>query len=105
IEREVDQGSHFHFTGHRPAEADDVEALYDEGEPRLHNYRSPRAFNVLLAEDLPTNADLAMLRLKQQGHQVTWVEDGKQAVVTVTQQDFDLVLMDVQMPEMDGLEA
>ncbi|MEW6098924.1 MAG: PAS domain-containing protein [Pseudomonadota bacterium] len=60
---------------------------------------------VLLAEDNPLNQELACEILERAGVEVTTVGTGAQAVREVQRQHFDLVLMDVQMPEMDGLEA
>lgn len=105
IESELGKGSQFHFIAHLPEAADDQEALYETQATSQQCYVSPRSFNVLLAEDLVTNAELAMLRLSQQGHEITWVENGLQAVEAVQNIPFDVVLMDIQMPEMDGLEA
>ncbi|MCH7685559.1 MAG: response regulator, partial [Planctomycetes bacterium] len=60
---------------------------------------------ILLAEDSLVNQKLAISVLEKQGHYITVANNGKQAVDAVMSDDFDLVLMDVQMPEMDGLEA
>ncbi|PWC78304.1 hybrid sensor histidine kinase/response regulator [Azospirillum sp. TSH64] len=60
---------------------------------------------ILLAEDLAMNRDLAVTMLTRAGHRVDAVDDGAAAVATVQEQPYDLVLMDVQMPVMDGLEA
>jgi CheY-like chemotaxis protein len=60
---------------------------------------------ILLAEDNEVNRRVAIRILEKEGHSVVAVEDGKKAVAAVLSQNFDLVLMDVQMPEMDGLEA
>ncbi|MGC2635946.1 MAG: response regulator [Acidobacteriaceae bacterium] len=60
---------------------------------------------VLLAEDNPVNQTLAMRILERLGHRVEVVNNGREAVERSQAEDFDLVLMDVQMPEMDGLEA
>jgi len=60
---------------------------------------------ILLAEDLAMNRDLAVTMLTRAGHQVDAVDDGAAAVAAVQEQPYDLVLMDVQMPVMDGLEA
>jgi CheY-like chemotaxis protein len=51
------------------------------------------------------NQKLAILLLEQQGHTVTVANNGKEAVAKWTEQEFDVILMDVQMVEMDGLEA
>jgi CheY-like chemotaxis protein/HPt (histidine-containing phosphotransfer) domain-containing protein len=63
------------------------------------------ALRILLAEDAYPNQVLVVRLLDKQGHTVTIANNGKEAVVLLKQQAFDLVLMDVQMPEMDGLEA
>ena len=60
---------------------------------------------VLLAEDNVVNQRLAVKLLERRGHEVVVVSTGRQAADAVTQQAFDAVLMDVQMPEMDGFEA
>ncbi|PYK97702.1 MAG: hypothetical protein DME19_15330, partial [Verrucomicrobia bacterium] len=61
--------------------------------------------NILLAEDHPVNRELAMTILTQEGHRVTEACDGKEALALALRLHFDVVLMDVQMPELDGLEA
>jgi CheY-like chemotaxis protein/HPt (histidine-containing phosphotransfer) domain-containing protein len=63
------------------------------------------SLKVLLAEDSLVNRKLAIGLLERRGYQVVAVKNGKQAVDAVRSQPFDLVLMDVEMPEMDGLEA
>jgi len=64
-----------------------------------------RMLHVLLAEDSPVNQRVATAMLEKWGHRVTVASNGRQAIAVFTKQLFDLVLMDVQMPEMDGLEA
>jgi CheY-like chemotaxis protein len=64
-----------------------------------------RALRVLLAEDNAVNSRLVTAVLQKHGHSVLSVENGRDAVAAVSRGDFDVVLMDVQMPIMDGLEA
>ncbi|MGL4555566.1 MAG: response regulator [Gemmataceae bacterium] len=60
---------------------------------------------ILLVEDNRINQLVAQKLLEKAGHRVTIADNGKVAVQAVTDSKFDLVLMDVSMPEMDGLEA
>jgi PAS domain S-box-containing protein len=62
-------------------------------------------WTILLAEDNPVNRMLAIRLLEKRGHKVMVACDGRQAVDAFQKQKFDLILMDVQMPEMDGYEA
>jgi two-component system sensor histidine kinase/response regulator len=64
-----------------------------------------RPLRVLVAEDNPVNQRLALSLLRKRGHRVTLAGDGREALAAMEQQSFDAVLMDVQMPEMDGFEA
>jgi len=66
---------------------------------------SARHFNILLAEDLATNANLAIIRLKQRGHKVEHVWNGAEAIQAFQNQQFDAILMDVHMPDVDGISA
>ncbi|HWZ44559.1 MAG TPA: ATP-binding protein [Candidatus Saccharimonadales bacterium] len=66
---------------------------------------SGRLLRVLVAEDNHINQRFARALLQKMGCQITIVGNGREAVKAVEAEDFDLVLMDVQMPEMDGLEA
>jgi len=60
---------------------------------------------VLLAEDNAVNRTLAKKLLEKHGHAVVLAENGRQALETLDREDVDMILMDVQMPVMDGLEA
>ena len=60
---------------------------------------------ILLAEDNAVNQKLALRLLSQQGYEAAVANDGQQAIDALAADEFDVVLMDVQMPELDGLEA
>ena len=64
-----------------------------------------RQLHILLAEDGLVNQQVALGLLEMRGHSVVIANNGKEAVAALEQQPFDVVLMDIQMPEMDGLEA
>jgi signal transduction histidine kinase/DNA-binding response OmpR family regulator len=64
-----------------------------------------RRLRVLLAEDNPVNQKLATHLLAKQGHSVTVADNGRLALAAMERHTYDLVLMDMQMPEMDGLDA
>ena len=70
-----------------------------------HAARGPSPLRILLAEDNLVNQKLASRLLENQGHVVVVAADGAQALNTLAKQSFDLVLMDAQMPVMDGFEA
>jgi CheY-like chemotaxis protein len=72
----------------------------------LHDEPDPSAcLRVLLAEDNAVNQRLGVRLLERRGHSVTVAANGRAALKALEEEEFDLVLMDVQMPEMDGLEA
>jgi len=89
-----------------------VTAMTERGQ-KPERYESALAFiqasehslRVLLAEDNPVNQTLAMRILERLGHKVQVVNNGKEALGRAQGEEFDVILMDVQMPEMDGLEA
>ncbi|MGB0037105.1 MAG: response regulator [Candidatus Acidiferrales bacterium] len=64
-----------------------------------------RPLRILVAEDNPVNQELVLHLLERRGHSVILAENGRQALVAIEKHKFDLVLMDVQMPELGGLEA
>jgi len=74
----------------------------------LHSHESafePMNLKVLVAEDQEVNRKLALLQLRELGCDAVAVNNGRQAVIAAEQGDFDLILMDCQMPEMDGFQA
>jgi hypothetical protein len=79
----------------------------DGGLITVHSIREqrPPALQLLLADDNPVNCRLATIILERGGHKVDAVPDGLRAVEALRRQRYDLVLLDVQMPVMGGLEA
>lgn len=64
-----------------------------------------KSLHILVAEDNPINQKLAVRVLQKQGHTSVVANNGREAIETWEQQSFDAILMDVMMPEMDGLVA
>jgi two-component system, sensor histidine kinase and response regulator len=73
--------------------------------PATTPVRFGRPLHVLIAEDNIVNQTVSSQLLKRRGHTTVIVANGRDAVAAVARTHFDLVLMDLQMPEMDGLEA
>ncbi len=72
----------------------------------LHDAREPGdSLHILVAEDNAVNQRLATRLLEKRGHRVAIAGNGKEALLALEKEKFDLVLMDLQMPEMDGFEA
>jgi signal transduction histidine kinase/CheY-like chemotaxis protein len=71
----------------------------------IHEKLTGCSLKILVAEDNPVNQKLAVWMLEKRGHKVTVAQDGLQALAALKLEAFDLVLMDIQMPEMDGFEA
>jgi PAS domain S-box-containing protein len=115
VESLVGKGSEFHFTvvigiGESPSPSSTSRG--SESLAQLANAASgdseggqSRNYRVLLVEDNVINQRLALRLLEKQGHFVTMAADGKTALAALTSGTYDVVLMDVQMPNMDGLEA
>ena len=81
-------------------------------EPDVHSMEKPsqidnktQPLRILLVEDDLINQKLALHMLKKQGHQISIANNGREAINIIDLERFDIVLMDVNMPEMDGFEA
>ena len=83
-----------------------AETMSEPGKPgAVTEPAQERALDILVAEDNTINQHLALRLLEKQGHRVILAGNGIEAIALWQKQRFDLVLMDVQMPEMSGLEA
>lgn len=69
------------------------------------DFEQRHPLRILLAEDNPVNARVAQLLLKRLGYDSDWAIDGRKALERMEHQTYDVVLMDLQMPEIDGLEV
>ncbi len=105
VESQPGQGSTFEFSA-------PFLLSPDEPEPERRDSRADRPrpapmppCDILLAEDNLVSQRLVARMLEKQGHRVTIASNGREAVETAERRVFDLIFMDVQMPEMDGLEA
>jgi signal transduction histidine kinase/ActR/RegA family two-component response regulator len=113
LESQVGWGSTFHFTVHlglvtpspawqeRTAFAAPVQARTVPAE----GHATQRCLEILLAEDNPINQMVTVRLLEKRGHRVTVVSTGNEALGALAQRPYDMVLMDVQMPELDGFET
>jgi len=102
---EPGRGSRFWFTatmGRGAATSSARNDCVDAERVLAAKFRQAR---ILLAEDNRTNQEVVLAMLDEVGLSADVVENGAQAVTAVRQRDYDLILMDMQMPEMDGLEA
>ncbi len=124
VESVVGQGSTFYFTMIAPAghelpmtdtqvpspHFDSINAVITSTQsPQPNSLTSPMneqsTLRILLAEDHPVNQKLAVLMLKQLGYRADVVSNGVEVLEAIYHLPYDVILMDVQMPEMDGLEA
>ena len=108
LESEEGEGSTFHFTASLKVQAVSQHAHDGSTQPHTQVKRGPdlqKRLKVLLVEDNLLNQEVATGLLERRGHEVALAENGREALEVLERQQFDLVLMDVQMPEMDGIQA
>ena len=109
LESTVGVGTTFHFTASfelgRTPSLPEFAARRIAELPTLPAKAPVTGLRVLLAEDNVVNSAVATALLEKQGHTVIRANDGLEAVEAARGESFDLILMDVQMPHMDGLEA
>jgi PAS domain S-box-containing protein len=105
VESDPGQGSTFYFTIslELPAEQASHELVWPAQNQR--QTAPKRSMRILVAEDNSVNQRLAARLLEREGHSVTIAGSGQEAVDLFAERPFDLILMDVQMPGLDGLQA
>jgi CheY-like chemotaxis protein len=97
------QGSTFHFTAKFQL-AGTPEAHAGQGNGEM-NTDTARKLNILIAEDNAVSQTMLIRVLEKAGHSVEAVADGQAALAALSEGQFELILMDVQMPELDGFEV
>jgi len=105
VESTPGSGSKFAFTALLRKAAKPVSPAANDPRPEPGPNEPTRPLNILVAEDNPVNQRLAQLMLERMGHTVVTANNGREARDTADRQSFDVILMDIQMPEMDGFEA
>ncbi|MCE1225230.1 MAG: ATP-binding protein [Geobacteraceae bacterium] len=104
VESEPGQGSRFIFTVVLAPVGEDV-VIEGEGTSVAQSLEPPKGLAILLADDVEVNRELAKAVLGRYQHRITEATNGQEAYDAFAGGQFDIVLMDVQMPEMDGLQA
>lgn len=104
FESEEGKGSTFHFTVRANAFAGPSEMALPATTAR-DKFKATRDLRILLAEDNAVNRRMAVLMLKKLGYKTDSVANGREVLQALERQSYDLILMDVQMPEMDGMDA
>ena len=102
VRSEHREGSTFWFTVTLPNGEPPMTPLV---KPPFSDVPSGRKARILLAEDVEVNQEIACAVLENAGHCVDVVSDGSEAIMAVQEGDYDLVLMDIQMPVVDGVTA
>jgi CheY-like chemotaxis protein len=104
LESEVGRGSRFYFTAQFSA-VDGKSAVTAAPQYSRRGNEFAHSLRILLVDDDRVNQRLTLRILEKQGHQVAVASDGLQAMNILEQKSFDVILMDVQMPGMDGFEV
>jgi two-component system, sensor histidine kinase len=103
VESEEGRGSIFSFTLKFPVGSVQVEDI-PAGMPPIR-YKTSKPLSILLVEDDIVNQKVLYLMIKEKGHTIEIANNGLEALELYKQKQYDIILMDIQMPKMDGIEA
>jgi len=102
VDSEIGKGSKFWFTFHMKISPDEVKQASKKSKVSQSHSKS---LDILLVDDNAINRKVALFTLQKLGHRVESAENGKEAVDAFKSGNFDVILMDIQMPVMDGYQA
>ena len=109
VQSQAGQGSSFTLTLDTPCcsgpQAEEMPAARPASPAAADASQAAAALNILVAEDHPVNRSFIGTLLERLGHRASFAVNGREALELVEAQDFDLILMDIHMPELDGIEA
>ncbi len=113
VKSEVGRGSTFHFTARfgivpelekQELPEETVSSEYESSDDQV-NYENRKKIHILLAEDNDISQEWQLRTLERQGYTVEIANNGEEVLEGLKKKHFDIVLMDVQMPKMDGIKA
>ncbi len=105
VESDMGRGSTFSFeVAFEPSDSPQARAKVSE-QKEAESHHEDRNLHILLAEDNPVNRKMGVKFLSRMNYTAITADNGEEAIRALSQIQFDLVLMDIEMPEMDGLEA
>lgn len=101
LESELGSGSAFYFTANMPSAEAPIKISQ---EPAVHSQKRTR-MKILIVDDVDDNRNLLGIYLQNTDHEVAYADSGEEALRMVRELAYDVILMDIQMPQMDGHEA
>jgi len=110
LESEVNKGSRFYFTVDMPVTSERSTSVHNAIEKyyRLQDKLTATGnsrLRILVVDDVDDNRNLIGIYLQKTPHQISYAQSGLEALQMVEKEKYDIIFMDVQMPEMDGYEA
>ena len=105
VESELGKGSSFYFALKANIPERNIVKRFQKDTKPLEGIKAKKCLHILLAEDDELNSKSIMYFLKKEGHRVVHAINGKEVLATLNNEVFDIIIMDIQMPEMDGIET